>query len=165
MAGMIKLFGIGLRLAVVANSQSTSGEMPATHPHKKFIEDAVAEEVKRQSGPGGGGSMSDLERRVGNLETDVRIMRDNLNSVSSDIAVIKANYATKSDISDIKVEIATASLNQTRWMIGTMIAVIGLVIAIQKLIPANTESSSRPVAPQVVSQPQNSPPASSPPTK
>ncbi|MDI1229605.1 MAG: hypothetical protein PSU93_00450 [Methylobacter sp.] len=151
-----------------------SDEVPASvaqvspvsdHPHLTRMQEAIAEEVSRQGG--GGGNMSDLERRVGILETDVRAIRDNLNTLVTDTAVIKSNYASKTDISDlktdiadlkteiktdissIKAEIASANLVQTRWMIGILLAAIGLVFAIQRYSPP--QSSLVPSQAQAIS--------------
>ena len=46
----------------------------------------------------------------------------------------KKDYlATKSDIADLKAEIISSKVDILRWMIGTMIAVSGLIIAAFKL--------------------------------
>ena len=132
----------------------SSGETPAAvpqvspiidHPHLARMRKAKAEESKRHGG-GGGGNMSDLERRIGILETDVRAIRDNLSTLVTDTAVIKSNYASKIDIADLQTElktdissiradIASANLVHTRWMIGILLAAIGLVFAIQRYSP------------------------------
>ena len=150
-----------------------SDEVPASvaqvspandHPHLIWMKAEIAEEFKRQGG--GGGNMSDLERRVGSLETDVRSIRDNLNALVTDVAIIKSNHATKTDISNIKTdiadlkidlktdilnikaEIANSAHTQTRWIIATIFTVITASIAIQRLlppqnIPAQTQSSAQ----------------------
>lgn len=157
--------------------KNSSDEVPASipqvspkidHPHFKWIQETAAEELSRQGGGGGGGgNMSDLERRVGNLETDVRAIRDNLHTLVTDTAVIKSNYASKSDIanlktdiselktefktdiSSIKAEIASANLTQTRWMIGVLLAAIGLVFSIQRFLPP--QSTPAPIQAQSIS--------------
>ncbi|WP_036243200.1 hypothetical protein [Methylobacter luteus] len=134
--------------SVKNSSDESPASVPQTvptsdHPHLKWMRDEISEEFNRRGGGnGGGGNMSDLERRVGNLETDVRAIRDNLHTLVLDVAVIKSNYASKSDISDLKTEISGlkteitgSALKQTMWTIGTVITVAGMVIAVQRFIP------------------------------
>ncbi|MDT8895666.1 hypothetical protein RSO41_13495 [Halomonas sp. I1] len=73
--------------------------------------------------------MSDLQHRVEQLETDMR-------SVREDVAVMKSNYATKSDISELRAELHSSLRQQTMWSIGTIIAMAGLVFAIMRFLPA-----------------------------
>jgi hypothetical protein len=129
--------------SVKNSSDESPASVPQTvptsdHPHLKWMRDEISEEFNRRDGNGGGGNMSDLERRVGNLETDVRTIRDNLNTLISDTAVIKSNYASKADISDLKTDISKELLTQTRWVIATLIALIGAAIAIQRLLPPSS---------------------------
>ncbi len=93
---------------------------PSDHPHLEWMKDEIASEVKRQ-GSNGGGGMSELEKRVGAIEVD--------------IAVIKSNYATKTDISDLRAELSKELHTQTRWIIATIVTVVGLLFAAQKLFP------------------------------
>ncbi len=147
-------------------AENTADEPPASvpqtsllseHPHLSRMKEEIAAEIKRQGGGDGGGTMSDLERRVGHLETDVRTISNNLHALVADTAAIKSNYASKADIANLKTElktdiadlklelktdiasikneIASANLNQTRWMIGTLLAAISLVFAIQRFSP------------------------------
>lgn len=51
-------------------------------------------------GDGGGGMIDKLERRVERLEEGVH-------RISEDVAVIKSNYATKTDIETLRTEMAT----------------------------------------------------------
>jgi len=85
-------------------------------------------------GDGGGSDdgdppMSDLTARVEHLEADMR-------SVREDVAVIKSNYATKADISEMRAEMHSALRQQTMWSVGTIIAMAGLVFAIMRFLPA-----------------------------
>ncbi|MGD0960815.1 MAG: hypothetical protein ABSB19_13495 [Methylomonas sp.] len=120
------------------------GSTPVVLPHAKYIKQAVAEELKQRSG-GGGGDMSDLERRVGNLEADLRAMRDSLNTIGADIAVIKSNYVTRADLSE-------AMLSQTKWIAGILFIAIGLIFSIQRFYPSKPEANS-------VQQSMSQPPA------
>lgn len=65
--------------------------------------------------------MSELENRVGAIEVD--------------IAVIKSNYATKTDISDLRAELSKELHTQTSWIIATIVTVAGLLFAAQNLFP------------------------------
>jgi len=136
------------------------------HPHLKRMQEAITEEVKRQGG-GGGGNMSDLERRVGNLETDVHSIRDSLSALVTDTAVIKSNYASqtdifslksdisnlktelKSDISSVKSDIVNGFVTNNRWMIGTLLVAMGIILTIQRLYPP--QSSQAPIQTQAAS--------------
>ncbi|QMT34804.1 hypothetical protein [Neisseria wadsworthii] len=91
---------------------------------------------------GGEPPMDDLLRRVIQLE-------HNLNDMKQDIAVIKACHASKEDmqkeIGTLKTEIAnlngtlstqiqSSSQSQIKWMLGTILTVIALLISAIKLL-------------------------------
>lgn len=66
----------------------------------------------RKNGNGGDGGMSDLERRVGNLEADMKAVRADLSGLKSDMAAMNAKmdaafptFATKSDLAELKAEL------------------------------------------------------------
>jgi len=106
-------------------------------------------------GNGGGGDMTDTERRVGNLESDVKAIKQSVNALCVDVAVIKSNYATQSYLADIKADLATVKSNYatqsdianvraeiaketltlTRWIVASAIAVSAVTIAAQRLFP------------------------------
>ena len=50
---------------------------------------------------------------------------------------IRTHYATKADLADLKAElkadIRSQLLSQTRWMIGGLITTAGIVVAVQRL--------------------------------
>lgn len=45
----------------------------------------------------------------------------------------KDSLATKNDIAEVKSEIVSSKIDILRWMVGTMIAISGLIIAAFKL--------------------------------
>lgn len=53
-------------------------------------------------GSGGGGGMDNLEKRVTNLEGDVKVVREALTTLTTR----SEGFATKSDVSDIRTEMA-----------------------------------------------------------
>lgn len=78
-------------------------------------------------GNGGGGDM--LER--------VKKLEEKLSTLAIDIAVIKSNYATGSDIASVKTEVANAKADlhsalrlQALTIIGSMIAIVGIAAGI-----------------------------------
>lgn len=71
--------------------------------------------------------MSDLERRVQHLEEDMREVRDSTREM-------KANYATSTAISDLRTEMHSLLRQQIMWSVGSVIAAVGLAVAIIKAI-------------------------------
>jgi hypothetical protein len=45
-----------------------------------------------------------------------------------------AVFATKDDIANLKIEIANAKVDLVRWVVGTGIALAGLIIAVVKFL-------------------------------
>jgi len=92
--------------------------------------------------------MTDLLRRVANLEADVKAMQANVSLIQRDLAVadktldhIVNMMATKSDITDMKASMAhlEAALHkeisgQTWKILSWFVGVIGLVFAIARYI-------------------------------
>lgn len=92
-----------------------------------------------------GDIVDDILKRMGNLETDV-------SKLKVDVGIIASNYATKSDIAEVKtsiaelrtelkVEIAGVKTGQEsmeakiiRWIIATGMTSAGLAIAAARLI-------------------------------
>ena len=92
--------------------------------------------------------MSELLRRVTNLETDVKAMQGDVSQIKRDVAVadntldhIVSIMATKSDIVEIKSAMANLATSLPKeissliWKIMTwFVAAIGLVFAIARYI-------------------------------
>lgn len=122
-----------------------------------------------------------MERRVGNLEADVRAIKENIHSIGKDVAVIGSNYATKSDLAalgneihkiqaDLGKEIHKVQADLIKWVVGTLIAGMGvtaaIVFGVMRLAPApSSANQNQSFAPQtsvpVQQQPPPSPPAAS----
>lgn len=75
-----------------------------------------------------------MESRVEKLESDFERINVTIDSMKSDLAVIKSNYATKEDIASVRVEVQQSIANQTKWIAATIIATAGIVIAVSKLV-------------------------------
>ncbi len=76
---------------------------------------------------GGEPPMGSFEKRVESLEKGMSL-------IETDIAVIKSNYATRSDIAELKSELTNAIITQTRWMMGFMATTAGISLAAAKYI-------------------------------
>lgn len=79
---------------------------------------------------GGNGGGGDMEERI-------KILESKVTGLATDITVIKSNYATKQDVSDIKIEIANARSElhstlrtQAMTIIGSMIAIVSIASGI-----------------------------------
>jgi hypothetical protein len=79
--------------------------------------------------------MKDLERRVANLETDVRAIRDSVSSVKTDVATLAAHaasYATKADLHQ--------ELNAQTWKImGIIVTLVLGVFGLMRAFPPKVE--------------------------
>ncbi|WP_228900533.1 hemolysin XhlA [Photorhabdus bodei] len=80
------------------------------------------------SGGNGGDGGSDM------FEVRVKKLEDDLNLIKTDLAVMKANYATKEDIASVRIEVHQSIATQTKWIAATMLGITGLAIGIAKLI-------------------------------
>ena len=90
------------------------------------------------NGTGGEPPMSSLEGRVEHLEKDMR-------SVREDLTTIKATYATRDGLNDVRLEIEkvrgemhSLGRQMIMWNVGTIITVAGLVFAIMRFLPSTT---------------------------
>lgn len=98
-------------------NKSTPIEKEPEHPHT----------TKHGDGNGGGDDM--LER--------VKKLEEKLSTLATDIAVIKSNYATGSDVASVKTEVANAKADlhsalrlQALTIIGSMIAIVSIASGI-----------------------------------
>jgi len=171
MVFITKPSGIGWRQISVESDSETS--VPVTFPRSQGLELAARQAVKDEfdrRGGGGGGTV-DLERRVGNLEADVRIIKENVHGIGKDVAVIGSNYATKSDLAALGNEIHKTQVDLIKWVVGTLIAGIGvtaaIVFGVMRLAPTqSTTNQNQSYAQQAVipaqqqTQPQPPPSAS-----
>jgi hypothetical protein len=128
------------------------------HPGNTMAEQQEINIPNHSGTNGGDGGMSDMERRVSNLETDTRAIRDSLHTLTTDVAVMKSNYATKFDIADLKSNFDTNLRNNTFAIIGVLIAGLALIAALP-LYQAKSEN------PSTTSPVINTAPATQPPTK
>lgn len=92
---------------------------------------------KNSGGDGGEPPMSNLETRVQHLEADMRSVRD-------DLSIIKATYATRDGLNDVRIEIEKTrgemhSLGRQliMWNVGTILTSAGLVFAIMRFLPGS----------------------------
>lgn len=76
----------------------------------------------------------DLTARVERLENTV-------NDIKLDVAVIKSNYATKQDLSELRAEMHKSFSEQTRWIIIAMATLIAITTAVQRFTMPDSASS------------------------
>ncbi|CAE15379.1 MULTISPECIES: hypothetical protein [Photorhabdus] len=82
----------------------------------------------KTGGNSGDGGSNDM------FEIRVKKLKDDLNLIKTDLAVMKANYATKEDIASVRIEVHQSIATQTKWIAATMLGITGLAIGIAKLI-------------------------------
>lgn len=85
---------------------------------------------KGPRGPGDGGGMDNLEKRVTNLESDVKVIREDLTTLT----VRSENFSTKSDLVELKSALHTELRNQTWAFCGLLVAAIAAVAGIVALM-------------------------------
>jgi hypothetical protein len=100
--------------------------MPNEYPLKMVVNNERMHDTSFHSGGNGGGD--DM------LEKRVKLLEDALAEIRTDIAVMKSNYATKEDISSVRIEVHQAISAQTKWLAATMLGITGLALAVAKLI-------------------------------
>lgn len=135
----------------------------ADEPERAASPATSGSNVAPNGGGGDNGGMDrigNIERRVGNLEAAVA-------GIGTDVTVIKGNYATKTDISDLRGDLHKMDAGIVRWMIVT---ILGLFFGFAGLFFAGAKQApQQPAAPVMVqpapAQPSiiiNVPPAAQP---
>jgi hypothetical protein len=81
-------------------SQNNIHYLPERNEPIKRADDTI--HGKGPRGPGDGGGMDNLEKRVTNLEGDVKVIREDLTTLT----VRSESFATKADVADIRAEMA-----------------------------------------------------------
>jgi hypothetical protein len=81
------------------------------------------------SGSGGGG-VEDILKRLGNEETLVSELKA---QVSAILAIIP-HLATKTDVADLKADMAAMETAIIKWIIATVLASAGLAFTIAKFV-------------------------------
>ena len=78
----------------------------------------------------GGGDVEDILRRLGNVETDLSEVRS---QVSAILAIIP-HLATKTDVADLKADMAAMETAIIKWIIATVLATAALAFTIAKFV-------------------------------
>ncbi|MDQ1920198.1 hypothetical protein [Massilia pseudoviolaceinigra] len=74
-----------------------------------------------------------MEARIVKLESMTEKILARLEAVERDVAVIRANYATKADLAAVQVSIAALEATMIKWFVGTAIALAGLSVTLAGL--------------------------------
>jgi hypothetical protein len=78
---------------------------------------------------------SDLVMRVGRLEADVSALRADVGEIKGTIKAAFPNFATKADLAQLESRMASMESRLIRWMVGSWMAVAGLMVAVVRYIP------------------------------
>jgi hypothetical protein len=78
----------------------------------------------------GGGDVEDILRRLGNVETHVSELRE---QVSAILAIIP-HLATKTDVADLRADVAALETAIIKWIIATVLASAALAFTIAKFV-------------------------------
>lgn len=81
--------------------------------------------------PGG----DDVERRVEALEKSIPDIRERLARVETKVDHIEKNMATKADIAELRTSMADGFNAQTKWFIGTALAMAVIAFTAARFIP------------------------------
>lgn len=112
-------------------------------------------------GGGGGGYNGDMEARVSALE-------DTLTTIKSDLDVVKSNYATKSDVAEIRADLHKMDSSIKTWTLATMLTIIGTMLAAIFGVAQVFKTAGAPATPQqasapiIIQMPAPAPPPTSP---
>jgi hypothetical protein len=77
-----------------------------------------------------GGSVEDVLKRLGNLETSVSDLKSQVSAVLATIP----HWATKSDVADLRTDISNLEAQIIKWIIATLLTSTGLAFTIAKIV-------------------------------
>jgi hypothetical protein len=78
----------------------------------------------------GGGDVEDILKRLGNVETHVSELRA---QVSAILAIIP-HLATKTDVADVRADVAALETAIIKWIVATVLASAALAFTIAKFV-------------------------------
>jgi hypothetical protein len=78
----------------------------------------------------GGGDVEDILKRLGNVETHVSELRS---QVSAILAIIP-HLATKTDVADVRADVAALETAIIKWIVATVLASTALAFTIAKFV-------------------------------
>ncbi|MCP1437794.1 allantoicase [Erwinia persicina] len=64
----------------------------------------------------------------------MKLLEGKVEKLLIDVAVIKANYATKVDIESVRKELHSSLNTQTIWLIAALFVVLGVGLGVARLI-------------------------------
>lgn len=68
------------------------------------------------------------------MEQKMKLLEGKVETLLIDVAVIKANYATKVDIESVRKELHSSLNTQTIWLIAALFVVLGVGLGVARLI-------------------------------
>lgn len=84
----------------------------------------------RNTGGSDGGDMDDVLRRLGNVESQLKV----LNTEVSAIKATLPHLATKAEIHAVRADINALEAKMIRWIVGTTIAMASVAFTIAKFV-------------------------------
>lgn len=68
------------------------------------------------------------------MEERMKLLEGKVETLLIDVAVIKANYATKTDLESVRKEIHTSINTQTKWVIAALFVALGVGLSLARLL-------------------------------
>lgn len=68
------------------------------------------------------------------MEERMKLLEGKVETLLIDVAVIKANYATKTDLESVRKEIHTSINTQTKWVIAALFVALGVGLSVARLL-------------------------------
>jgi len=68
------------------------------------------------------------------MEERMKLLEGKVETLLIDVAVIKANYATKVDIESVRKELHTSINTQTKWFIAALFIALGVGLGVARLL-------------------------------